>query len=89
MTETKSNPKKRINKTTVVLLIIIAVYLLFVPYRYSKYADGNTEEWRAVTYTVVKWQNTYPEKNPYNFTKVYLFPFSTFKLNDLRQVETG
>lgn len=73
---------QRILKSVIVGLIIGAV--LFVP-RYAIYKDGGTQEWRAVFYTAVKWQNSIPSNNPHQqgTTKVYFFPFSLYNLMDM------
>lgn len=88
--ETENTPEKplwkRIVKTIVITLIVLAV--LFVP-RYDVYKDGGTREWRAVAYTIVKWQNSLPNNNPYQqgTTKIYFFPYSLYSLDDMADME--
>ncbi len=79
----KISVKKRII-ISVVTLIICAV--LFAPYRYDIYKDGGTQEWRALTYVIVKWQNHfYAQGNPTG-TNVYFFPYSFYSIDDLRKM---
>jgi len=99
--DVKNKPKKK--NTTPKRLIIISVVTLLIGAilltpRYTTYMDGGTREWRALGYVVVHWHSIYYEGNPgqedfavknKNDVRVYLFPFSLWKLNDLYKMEYG
>ena len=94
----ESKPKK---KTSVKRLIIISIVtliigtILFVPH-HEVYKDGGTNEWRALSYVVVKWHFIYmegtPEKPVYknrNDLRVYIFPLSLLDNGTLYKMEYG
>ena len=94
----ESKPKK---KTSVKRLIIISIVtliigtILFVPH-HEVYKDGGTNEWRALSYVVVKWHFIYMEGTPENpiykhrnDVRVYIFPFSLLDIDGLRKMEYG
>jgi hypothetical protein len=65
--------KKKITVACVSLMIsIIVLCILFIPYKHGTYDDGGTREYRAVTYTVVKW-NKISGRGKYKKTEVYWF----------------
>lgn len=99
--DVKNKPKNK--KTTFKRLIIISIVTLiigavFLVPRHNTFKDGGTQEWRALGYVVVHWHSIYYEGNPgqedfavknKNDVRVYLFPFSLWKLNDLYKMEYG
>ena len=48
--------KKTVIAVIAAALVLITLIILFVPFSVSNYDDGGTTEYRALTYTVVKWQ---------------------------------
>ena len=73
------------------LCVAIALILLFpVP---IKFKDGGTVEFRAMTYTVVKWHRILPtadasgKADMYIKTSVYWFPHNFKDIDDLWELE--
>ena len=89
------NIKVKKKKTTPKRLIIISIVTLLIgaifltPYYHTIDMDGGTEEWRAIGYVVIKWQHRFDDVSPYNFTKVYVFPFSFLSVDALSKMEAG
>ena len=84
-------------KTIAILLaVIIAALVLFVPIPRGPYDDGGTMEYVALTYRIVVWNSYYTKYDEngkavgidkYNETSVYLFPDNFKGLTELWLIE--
>ena len=84
-------------KTIAILLaVIIAALVLFVPIPRGPYDDGGTMEYVALTYRIVVWNSYYTKYDEngkavgidkYNETSVYLFPDNFKGLTELWLME--
>ena len=83
---------KKIRRRTVIILVAVAL-LLFLPIPSPAANDGGTVEFRAMTYTVVKWRRLLPshqengESDVYKKTSVYWFPHNFKDIDDLWELE--
>ncbi len=83
---------KKIRRKTIVILIVVAI-VLFLPIPSSAMNDGGSVEFRAMTYTVVKWHRLLPSSNEsgksdiYSKTSVYWFPLNFKNIDDLWELE--
>lgn len=81
---------------SILLIVIIATLVLFVPIPRGPYDDGGTSEYVALTYRIVVW-NRYSTKydengnavriEKYNKTSIYLFPDNFKSYSELWQME--
>jgi hypothetical protein len=84
-------------KTIAILLaVVIAALVLFVPIPRGPYDDGGTMEYVALTYRIVVWNSYYTKYDEngkavgidkYNETSVYLFPDNFKGLTELWLME--
>jgi hypothetical protein len=84
-------------KTIAILLaVVIAALVLFVPLPRGPYDDGGTMEYVALTYRIVVWNSYYTKYDEngkavgidkYNETSVYLFPDNFKGLTELWLME--
>ncbi|MBQ7324982.1 MAG: hypothetical protein IJW98_04500 [Clostridia bacterium] len=81
---------------SILLIVIIAALVLFVPIPRGPYDDGGTKEYVALTYRIVVWNcfvPTYDENGTiirfekYNKTSIYLFPDNFKSYSELWQME--
>lgn len=83
---------KKIRRKTVIILVA-AVLLLFLPIPFPAASDGGTVEFRAMTYTIVKWHRILPtadtsgKADMYIKTSVYWFPHNFKDMDDLWELE--
>ena len=86
--------KKRIIITSLIIATILLV--LFLPFKGGTYEDGGTRDYRALTYTVVKWHKLIAEVNEdgsagqvnaYNKTSVFWFPDNFKRIDELWKIE--
>ena len=80
----------------ILLIVIIAALVLFVPIPRGPYDDGGTMEYVALTYRIVVWNSYYTKYDEngkavgidkYNETSVYLFPDNFKGLTELWLME--
>lgn len=83
---------KKIRRRTIVILVAVAL-LLFFPIPSFPMSDGGSVEFRAMTYTVVKWHRILPtadasgKADMYIKTSVYWFPHNHRDIDDLWELE--
>ena len=81
---------------SILLIVVIAALVLFVPIPKGPYDDGGSMEYAALTYRIVVWNSYYTKYDEngkavgidkYNETSVYLFPDNFKSLGELWQME--
>ena len=83
---------KKIRRKTVIILVAV-VLLLFLPIPFPAAGDGGTVEFRAMTYSIVKWHRILPttdasgKADMYIKTSVYWFPHNFKDIDDLWELE--
>ena len=81
------------NRRRIVIVLIAVALLLFFPIPSPAGNDGGTVEFRAMTYTVVRWHRLLPShqeiggSDVYKKTSVYWFPHNFKDIDDLWELE--
>jgi hypothetical protein len=81
------------NRRRIVIVLIAVALLLFFPIPSHAGNDGGTVEFRAMTYSIVKWHRILPtadasgKADMYIKTSVYWFPHNFKDIDDLWELE--
>ena len=81
------------NRRRIVIVLIAVALLLFFPIPSPAGNDGGTVEFRAMTYSIVKWHRILPtadasgKADMYIKTSVYWFPHNFKDIDDLWELE--
>ena len=81
------------NRRRIVIVLIAVALLLFFPIPSPAANDGGTVEFRAMTYSIVKWHRILPtadasgKADMYIKTSVYWFPHNFKDIDDLWELE--
>ena len=84
-------------RKTVVISIIVAVLILFLPVPHGTYEDGGTRDYNALTYKIAVWNKLNAEANPggsagevhtYHKTSVFWIPDNFKSIDELWEIET-
>ena len=85
---------KKTRRKSIIILTLVALFL-FLPIPSFPMSDGGTVEFRAMTYTVVRWHRLLPttsesgKADMYIKTSVYGFPNNFKDIDDLWELETA
>ena len=83
---------KKTRRKNIIILTLVALFL-FLPIPSFPMSDGGTVEFRAMTYTVVRWHRLLPttsesgKSDMYIKTSIYWFPHNYQDIDDLWELE--
>lgn len=74
-------------KKKIWIVLIIILFVLFIPIPSGTYKDGGTRAYTALTYKIVKWKRLQDEEGLYEKTRVYPFPLNFKSIGSLWYME--